>query len=211
MPLILIDDGQRRFIPDEKPFFKTPNILGLENKGIKGTGNSSFSAHQSFATKLAQKTYKKSQGQSRERQKIIYANEIMSSPVITLLPSTTLAQAWILIQNHRFRYIPIVNSAGLPLGIVSDRNLLRASMTLGWDVFQEKDPVSSSQTIGKHFTFPVLTALPRTEIHSIAKALFENHIGAMPIINDQNAVIGIITRSDILRALMLFGPLEIWG
>ena len=211
MPLILIDNGERRFIPHDKPVFKTPGILGLENEKIKGKDRSEPQEQQSFAAHLAQKKYEQTQNQSHEHQKIIYASEIMSSPVTTLAPSTTFAQAWHLIQNHRFRYIPIVNPDGSPIGIVSDRNLLKSAMTLGWNIFQEKEAVSLEQTIGKHFTLPVIAGLPRTEVRSIAKALFENHIGAMPIVNDDNAVIGIITRSDILRALMYMRPIEIWG
>lgn len=210
MPLILIDNGERRFINHDKPVLKTPGILGLKNENIKEKESSEPQEHQSFATRLAQTKYKKTQKQTHEHQKIIYASEIMSSPVVTLPPSTTFAQAWQLIQNHRFRYIPVVAPDGSPIGIVSDRNLLKSAMTLGWNIFQEKNSVSLEQTIGKHFSLPVIAGFPRTEIRSIAKALFENHIGAMPIINDHNAVIGIITRSDILRALMYLGPIEIW-
>lgn len=208
MPLIWIDDGKRRFIPDEKSMFKAPKVSGIENEKIKGTGQS---GHQSFAARLAQRTYERKQSPAAERHKILYAHEIMSSPVVTLPPSTTLAQAWLLIQDHRFRYIPIVNSAGAPLGIVSDRNLLKSAVTLGWNIFKSDENDTTGQTIGMQFLSPVLTSQPNAEIHSIAKAMFENHIGAMPIINDQNAVIGIITRSDILRALVHLGPLEIWG
>ncbi len=211
MPLILIDDGVRRFIPHDKPLFKAPGVLGVKNEKVESKGPKELPTNQSFATRLAQKTYNRNQNQLSGRQKIIYANEIMSTPVTTLKPSTTLADAWFLIQEHRFRYIPMVNEKESPIGIVSDRNLLRAAMTLGWNVFKKDDEESFNQTVGMHFISPVLTALPQTEIHSISKAMFENHIGAMPIINDQDAVIGIITRSDILRALVHLGPLEIWS
>jgi acetoin utilization protein AcuB len=211
MPLILIDDGVRKFIPNQKPVFQTPGLLGVKNEKIDEEEHKQAPSHQSFAARLAQKNYNQGKNPFKERKKIIYANEIMSSPVTTLPSSTTLAKAWFMIQSHRFRHIPIVNESGAPVGIVSDRDLLKVAMTLDWNIFQEDDPAASNQTVGMHFTSPVLAVLPNTEIHSIAKAMFENHIGAMPIINDQNAVIGIITRSDILRALIHMGPLEIWG
>lgn len=135
----------------------------------------------------------------------------MTSPVITLPLSTTLTEAWAMIRDHRFRHIPIVNSEGYPVGILSDRNLLRAAVTLGRDIGRSDDAGDPVQTLGNMVAAPVLTALPHTNIHQIAKTLLEEHIGAMPIINDENRIIGIITRSDILRALIHLGPLDLWG
>ena len=207
MPFVWIDNGMR-IIPENVPTLKTPKIVAMENQKITSQTHSGLS---SFAGRLAHRTYNEAQHPIAERHKIILAQEIMSSPVITLPPRTTLAGAWSLIRDHRFRHIPIVGPEGIPLGILSDRTLLRAAVTLGRDITSNDDPNDPSQTIGNLIAAPVLTALPHAEIHQIAKTLFEQRIGAMPIIDEQNRLIGIITRSDILRALVHLGPMDLWG
>jgi len=208
MPFIWIDHGMRRNIPVEEPKLNSPNVIAMENQKIHTPPES---GHKSFAARLAQRSYDKGQHHLPERQKFIQAHEIMSSPVITALPSTTLPEAWHLIDNHRFRHIPIVDPVGSLLGMLSDRNILRSAATFGWDILKDDESENPEQTIGKLFSAPVLTALPHAEIHQIAQTLLDKHIGAMPIINVNNQVIGIITRSDILRALVHLAPLEWWG
>jgi len=55
----------------------------------------------------------------------------------------------------------------------------------------------------------VLTASTDTDIRYIARLFVERRIGAMPIVRN-NKLAGIITRSDILSAVMRHFNLEIW-
>ncbi|GAB4268157.1 MAG: hypothetical protein Kow0029_03310 [Candidatus Rifleibacteriota bacterium] len=210
MPLILIENGERQFIPPNEPLIKAHKVTETVNENIEGY-KAERPGNQSFAAKLAQKTYERKLRPPPERKNIIYAYEIMSSPVLTLAATSTLSEAWHMILDHRFRHIPIVNSSKVPLGMLSDRNLLKLAMTMGLNVFNSSEVESKKHTVGEHFLSPVLTAAPNAEIHLIAKAMFENHIGATPIINEQNSIIGIITRSDILRAFVHLGPIELWA
>ena len=59
-------------------------------------------------------------------------------------------------------------------------------------------------------TDQVLTAHPDTEIRTIARVMFEERIGAMPIVSEAGTPVGIITRSDILRTVMNKVPFELW-
>ena len=90
------------------------------------------------------------------------------------------------------------------MGIVSDRELLEAAARLG-------DPgnAAGQETVGDLVEARVLTALPSTPIREIARILFEERIGAMPIV-EYGVLVGIITRSDILRALINHAALELW-
>ncbi|MFZ2960894.1 MAG: CBS domain-containing protein [Candidatus Ozemobacteraceae bacterium] len=206
MPFIWINKGIRT--PSvEDPEIKTPKIFAIKNEKVQ---SQTLPGDTSFASRLAQHKYRQVQHALPEPHKVILAHEIMSSPVITLPLSATLSQAWALIRNNRFRHIPIVNSEGFPVGILSDRNLLREVVALGRDIDRRDDVGDPTPTIENLVSEAILTALPQTEIQKIAKTLFEHHIGAMPIIDEQNRLVGIITRSDILRALVHLGPLELW-
>ena len=124
----------------------------------------------------------------------------MSSNIASLTPETTLDEAWGMICEHRFRHIPIVSSEGKLVGIISDRDLLlRAALISASDtVFQEQ----AGNTIADIMKTQILTATPSTEIHQIARVMFEKKVGAMPILNEHGNLVGMITRSDILRALI---------
>ena len=135
----------------------------------------------------------------------------MSPLVQSLKPEATFDDAKNLFQKFRYRHVPIVDETGKLVGIVSDRDVLReaaniAGAVTGW----MKEVVSNAKSIDEFMTRRVLTALPNTEIRFIAKVMFEERIGAMPIVDSHGRVSGIITRSDILRMLVNNAPLELW-
>lgn len=160
-------------------------------------------------TSRAAETYQQSEPVPDKRQPAILAKQIMSSPVVTLSPTANLSDAWSIIQGQRFRHVPILSSQGHLVGILSDRDLFRSTIEIvssaeqtGVKVYQR--PVQQIMT--RH----VLSAGPETEIRTIASILFEERIGAMPIVTEAGDVIGILTRSDILRTVINKAPIELW-
>jgi len=145
-----------------------------------------------------------------ERQPALHAHQIMSTPVTTLTPETSILDAWTLFRQTRYRHIPVVDEAGRLAGIVSDRDLLRYAAVNGRIPPYDGDSPEARTPIATLMKPRVLTATPDTEIRQIARVLIEQHIGAMPIMDYGGTLRGIVTRSDILRALVTHAPLELW-
>jgi acetoin utilization protein AcuB len=135
-----------------------------------------------------------------EREAALVARQIMSRPLISLEEGVSTAKAWELVLERRFRHVPVRTEGGRITGILSDRDLLR------WQARSE----GSEIPIREIMTTPVLVAHPDAEIRLVARVLFEEHIGAMPIIDEQSIPVGILTRSDILRAVIQRAPLHLW-
>lgn len=144
-------------------------------------------------------------GSSPSRKPAILAQDIMSAPVQTLRPDTSLKEAWAFIKTHGFRHLPIVSTDGTLAGILSDRDLLRCSSPLENHAAQ---PLQ--QTVAAIMATQVLTATPTTEIHELARVMLAERISALPVIDNHHRPIGIVTISDILRCVMLRAPLELW-
>ena len=163
-----------------------------------------------------------------------HANQIMSSPVVTIQPDTRLDEAWEIIKEQRFRHLPILTPDKKLAGIISDRDLLReATQSKASENKQPVNtPVQKSYEADAHYadagfyqegiyTFSknktvldicktrILTATPDTELREIAKILIEEHIGSMPIVDENNHLLGIITRSDVLRTIVANGAIDL--
>lgn len=130
----------------------------------------------------------------------LIACQVMSSPVATLNTQTSLKEAWEVFQQTRFRHIPIVdqNEEGQNMirGIISDRSLLYQGI---WHLKNPGKISPSTYTIDHFMVKKVITAMERTPIFEIAHLLLSNKIGCMPICSSEGEIIGIITRSDLLR------------
>lgn len=140
------------------------------------------------------------------------AKELMKGSVRTLSPSSTIRDARALFQSNRFRHVPIVDPESLKLvGLISDRDILRETTPEGnsftdWIIESNQN----SRVISTFMTTRLLTAHTDEKLVDIARAMLLERIGCMLIVNDDERLAGIITRSDILRLLVTRAPTELW-
>jgi len=141
------------------------------------------------------------------RDQALQARQIMSRDVRALAPSTSVAEAWSLCRTLRFRHFPVVEEQdGKLVGILSDRDLLRVGGT------PDAAPVPDvgELQVADIMSSPVFSAHPETPIRDIARVLFAERIGAIVVCGDDGSLVGILTRSDILRTLVNKAPLDLW-
>lgn len=126
--------------------------------------------------------------------------EMMSSPVVTLLPNDQFLHAVRTMQSRRFRHLPIVDQGKL-VGIVSDRDMRRA---LGGMPIQAEDARAEGHrphtqvVMADIMTRDVMTTVADSTLAEVADTLVNNKFGSLPVMQDE-ALVGIITESDLLK------------
>lgn len=150
----------------------------------------------------AKSAYEEVEHITEKRHKVSVVKEIMSDKVITLPADADLRLAWAEFKKHKIRHIPITNKEKRLEGIISDRDILKS-----WAVH---GPATTFK-INEVMTFRVLTGMPDTNIREIADAMTVHHIGAVPILSETKHVVGIVTRSDVLRAVVHQAPMDLWS
>ncbi len=141
---------------------------------------------------------------------IIVAEQIMSSPVVTLQPDAVVADALVLFQVKQIRHLPVVSLDGRLQGMVSERDVLRHLSGLTKNYQQQASPDrNNNERISTLMNTPVLTASADTDVRYIARLFVEQRVGALPIVSGRELK-GIITRSDLLSAVMRHFVLELW-
>ena len=124
----------------------------------------------------------------------------MTRDVVTLEEDQSLRDALSLQQRHKIRHIPIV-TLGRVVGILTDRDLKRASPSLLSGISQEKyDELLDTTLVGQVMTRDPQAVTPETSIKEVAKILIDQKFGALPV-TDKNQLVGIITDIDLLGVL----------
>src|SRR5215212_5023769 len=134
----------------------------------------------------------------------------MTQNLLTLSPKASVAEALTLCRERRIRHIPILEEGRL-VGIVSDRDLRDASPALG---DAERASALQETRIGDVMTCEVITADPQDFIENAAQEMYEHKIQSLPVIAEEPVVdegsavaeeelLGIITSSDVMRALIV--------
>jgi len=153
--------------------------------------------------------YEQVQAFSQSTSSKLVARDIMASPVVTLPLTASLAQAWELVKDKRFRHIPIQSRTGALVGILSDRDLSRGTVESAL-VGIKGSAYLGQVTIERYVSHPVLVAAPEATLPAMARVLLEERIGAIPVLSQEKELLGLITRSDILRVIVAHPNFEDW-
>ncbi len=154
--------------------------------------------------------YEEVQAFSQSTSSKLVARDIMASPVMTLPLTASLAQAWDLVKAKRFRHIPIQSKTGALVGMLSDRDLSRGTVESALMGIKGAAYLGKV-TIEPYVSHPVLVAAPEAPLPAIARVLLEERIGAMPVVSEKKELLGMITRTDILRVIVAHPNFEQWG
>lgn len=147
--------------------------------------------------------------QLQQSSPVLFASQVMRAPVISFKSTGLISEALKLFQTHQIRHIPVVTDSGIVEGIVSDRDILRYLSGVSENYEQHASSARGNDTISRLMKTQVLTASADTDVRYIARLFVERRVGAMPIVTD-GSLAGIITRSDILSAVMRHFVLELW-
>lgn len=140
------------------------------------------------------------------RQPARYAQQLMSHPVQVMSIERLAGEAWQLMQEQRIHHLPLVDDAQRLAGIVSDRDLLRAGIAA-----THSAAGVALRPLSELMTRRVISAGHQAELRALAEVMVGQRIGAVPIVDGEHRVVGLVSRSDILTALIVSGPLELWA
>jgi tRNA nucleotidyltransferase (CCA-adding enzyme) len=117
------------------------------------------------------------------------ARDLMSSPVRTIRPETTIAEAQRILLRYGHSGLSVVNSQGQLVGIISRRDL-DIALHHGF----------SHAPVKGYMTTNLKTITPDTTLPQIEALMVTYDIGRLPVLEHQQLV-GIVTRTDVLREL----------
>ena len=141
----------------------------------------------------------------KEREAVVHAYQLMSHPVITVPLALDIPVAWQRFREQPYHQLPVLDRQQRIVGILSERDLLRFLVTDG-----EQISFVPGKAVADAMTSEVITADPVTDVRRIAHVMLSYHLSAVPVVDEQDALIGLVSRSDILRAVTSDPPLSLW-
>lgn len=140
-----------------------------------------------------------------DRGPLYHAHQIMQNEVISVRSNADVAQAWRTLVEHRIHQAPVLDETETLVGIVSERNLLTA---FNVDETGIRDVLF--RRVRDVMTSPVVAAAPHTDLRHIARVMLERDVEGVPVVSEQGRLLGFISRSDILAAIVNEPPLSLW-
>ena len=203
MPIILAVNGIVETYPI-KPAgprtSRTESVGDREHQGQPSTSldHSALAAHTAYQQQSIESSYPKP---------AILARDLMSAPVLSLPSDSTWLDAWASMSDKGFHHIPVTSMHDTLVGMVSYRDLLHHAPEL---ITAADTRQASRRRLAEIMTSRVISATPVTEVREIARVMLDEQIHAVPILDHNRRLIGILATRDLLRGIANHGPLELW-
>lgn len=148
---------------------------------------------------------------------LLKVSEIMSSPVITVFPSHTIYRVGRLMNRHKISRVVVVDGK-IPVGVVTKTDLTFVTLSFKprrVKYIREVGGKGRFTRTVKTFRIPIvadiMTSNPITineneDSAEAAKIMIERGISGMPVVDDDNLLKGIVTKTDVVRAILLLPP-----
>lgn len=132
------------------------------------------------------------------------ARDVMTTPVVTVRPTSTIKDAAALLTRHGFTALPVVDDDSRLLGMVSEADVI--------DDRIPPDPRNRAgrgnraghalppETVGYVMTAPIVAVAPSMDVADLAVIMLRANHRRVPIVED-GRLVGIVTRRDLLRTI----------
>lgn len=121
------------------------------------------------------------------------AKEVMTTPVITISASASVAEAMqVMAENHLRGLMVEPSGAGDAYGIVTNADIVYKVAAYG------KSP--ETMTVSEVMTKPCIEVDPDMTVQEVCQILAQNRLHRVPVVKDE--LLGVITVVDILRETM---------
>ncbi|SDH55490.1 CBS domain-containing protein [Lentzea fradiae] len=115
----------------------------------------------------------------------------MTSPAIAVRPGTTVRAASAVLGDHGFSALPVVDDDGRLVGIVSGADLLLAGMS----------PETATSPVSRVMRGTVISAPATASPAELTATMLSQRLRCLPIVTDGQVLVGVVSRSDLLRIL----------
>ena len=135
------------------------------------------------------------------REVFMTVDEIMSTEVETASMDDTLGKIRKVFQSNNYHHLPIVENGRL-VGIISDRDVLKnlsPRVDSAWA--NNRDRITLKRKAHQIMTRMVVTTSADATIEEAAEIMLEKGISSLPVLGPAGAIIGIVTKTDILESL----------
>ncbi len=135
----------------------------------------------------------------RKEKKGVKVKEKMTKNPTTVTPEEGLKDAVSKMERGHFRHLPVVDNDGKLIGMLSDRDIRLIRPSLAFVGKEDAAVQLWSLAVQQAAVFDPISIKPETTVKEAAELMLRWHVGGLPVVDNEDKLIGIITYTDLLR------------
>ena len=133
----------------------------------------------------------------RSRLRVV---DVMTREPLTVTTTETIGEADDLMSQNKIRQLPVVTDKEL-VGIVTDRDI-RSFLSGSLLASPEERERALKTRVREIMTSEPITVSPDDELEEVLELLIEEKVGGIPVVDEMEGLVGIVTYVDVLRCFL---------
>jgi predicted transcriptional regulator len=120
------------------------------------------------------------------------ARDVMTTTVVTTVPTATMKEVAELLLRHRVSGVPVIDDDGVIIGVISEFDLLKVVYS----------PEVETQLVSDHMSTHLLTVKEDEQLINVVDVFLTHPVRRLPVVRD-GKMIGLISRHDLIRFVLM--------
>jgi CBS-domain-containing membrane protein len=146
-----------------------------------------------------------------QRHALITVADVMTNKVIAVPVSATVQAGWQFLLDGGVGQAPVVDSNHKLVGMLTRAELMRLDRLPTPDQASLVWRALLLQPISAVMITPVAGVMLQTSLRRLARVLLDTGLPGMPVVNETDELLGFVSRTDILKALVHDPPIDVWS
>lgn len=137
---------------------------------------------------------------------VYHVQDIMTTNTIFININQTVMDAYNTLKSNKVSNIPIVSNDKKIIGLINKKMILNFII----------EDLNHTQTIlnkelNDLYLPDVITTDPISDIRRVAKVMIDFKLDAIPVVNENHILVGIVSKTDIIKAVSYLPKLQLWS
>jgi acetoin utilization protein AcuB len=137
---------------------------------------------------------------------VFHVKDIMTKDCIYIDSKSTIQDAYNVLREFKIGQMPIVSFGKRIMGMIDKKMILNLLME---DIENSKHILE--RKIEDIYLAQIITTDPLTDIRKVAKVMIDFKLHAIPIVTENDTLIGIVSKTDIIKAVSHIPQFQLWS
>ena len=137
---------------------------------------------------------------------VYHVKDIMTKEVFYIDNKSSIKEAYDLLHENKIAQIPVISFGKKIIGMISKKIILNLIMSDIENIQNVLDRKIEDVSLPE-----IITAEPISDIRRVAKVMIDFKLDAIPIVDEESILLGIVSKTDILKAVSFLPKLQLWS
>lgn len=137
---------------------------------------------------------------------VYHVQDIMTKDCVIVDTNSTIEEAYEILKENKVSQLPVISFEKKIMGLINKKTILNLIIE---DIEDSENIIHKK--IDDIYLPELITVDPVSDIRRVAKVMIDFKLNAIPVVNEEDILLGIVSKTDIIKAISSLPRLQLWS